>query len=46
MKYFVSMLAIAAAIATTSPAFAGSDNQADCEAGGGVWSAESKSCSQ
>ena len=36
MKYFVSMLAIASALAVTSPAFAG-DTQADCEAAGGTF---------
>ncbi len=30
MKYFVSMLAIATALAAAAPAFAGPDNQADC----------------
>jgi hypothetical protein len=46
MKYFVSMLAIASALAVTSPAFAGPDNQADCEAAGGTWNADSGSCEQ
>lgn len=46
MKYFVSMLAIATALATAAPAFAGPDNQADCEAAGGTWNAESNSCTQ
>lgn len=45
MKTFVSMLTVAAAIAFTSPAFAG-DSQAGCEAAGGVWSAETKTCTK
>ena len=45
MKYFVSMLAIASALALTGPAFAGTDNQADCEASGGVWNADTNTCS-
>lgn len=35
MKYFVPMLAIASALALTSPAFAGK-GQAECEAAGGT----------
>ena len=46
MKYFASMLAIATALAAAPPAFAGPDNQADCEAAGGTWNAESNSCTQ
>jgi len=46
MKYFVSMLAIASALAVTSPAFAGPENQSDCEAAGGVWNADAGSCEQ
>jgi len=46
MKYFVTMLALATTLAGAAPAFAGPDNQADCEAAGGTWSAESKSCTQ
>ena len=46
MKYFVSMIAIATALAAAAPAFAGPDNQADCEAAGGTWNAESNSCTQ
>jgi len=46
MKYFVTMLALATTLAVATPAFAGPDNQADCEAAGGVWSAESNSCTQ
>ncbi len=45
MKYFVSMLAIASALAVTSPAFAG-DTQADCEAVGGTWNVDTASCEQ
>ena len=44
MKIFVSMLTIAAAIAFTSPAFAG-ETQADCEAAGGTWDADNSQCS-
>ena len=47
MKTFVSTLAIAAAIALASPAFAqdaAPSNQADCEAAGGMWNAETSSC--
>lgn len=46
MKYFVSMLAIATTLAAAAPAYAGPDNQADCEAAGGTWSAESSSCTE
>lgn len=46
MKYFVSMLALASALALTGPAFAGPDNQADCEAAGGTWNADASSCEQ
>ncbi|MGD8356160.1 MAG: hypothetical protein PVJ46_08060 [Methyloceanibacter sp.] len=46
MKYFVTMLALATTLGFAVPAFAGPDNQADCEASGGTWSAESKSCTQ
>jgi len=46
MKYFVSMLAIASALAVTSPAFAGPENQADCEAAGGTWNADAGKCEQ
>ncbi len=47
MKTFVSMLAVAAAIAFTSPAFAqdaAPNNQADCEAAGGMWNADTSTC--
>ena len=46
MKYFVTMLALATTLAGAAPAFASSDNQADCEAAGGTWDAESNSCTQ
>ena len=46
MKIFVSMLAIASALAVTAPAFAGPASQADCEASGGVWNADTNSCSE
>lgn len=46
MKVFVSMLAIASALAFTGPAFAGPASQADCEASGGVWNADTNSCSE
>jgi hypothetical protein len=45
MKYLVSMLAIASALAVTSPAFAG-NTQADCEAAGGTWNVDTASCEQ
>ena len=45
MKYFVTMLALATTLAAAAPAFAGPDNQADCEAGG-TWDAEDNSCTQ
>jgi hypothetical protein len=46
MKYFVSMLTIASALALTGPAFAGEGSQADCEAAGGVCNADTKSCTK
>ena len=45
MKYLVSMLAIASALALSGPAFAG-DSQADCEAAGGTWNADTKTCTK
>lgn len=45
MKYFVSMLALASALAVTGPAVA-ADNQADCEAAGGVWNADTNTCTK
>ena len=44
MKYFVATLAIASALAVTSPAFA--DSQADCEAAGGTWNADTNTCTK
>jgi len=48
MKTFVSMLAVAAAIAFAGPAFAGdaasAKSQADCEAAGGMWNADTSTC--
>jgi len=46
MKYFVSMLAIASALALTGPAFAqdAPANKADCEAAGGIWDAANSAC--
>jgi hypothetical protein len=49
MKTFMSMLAVAAAIAFTGPAFAGdvtATNQADCEKAGGLWDANTSKCSE
>ena len=45
MKYFVSMLSIASALALTSPAFAG-EGQAECEAVGGTWNADTQTCTK
>jgi hypothetical protein len=49
MKYFVSMLAIASALAVTGPVFAADEGdspstQVDCEAGGGTWNADTNKC--
>ena len=46
MKHFVSMLAVAAAVAFAAPAFAqdAPANQADCEAAGGIWDAANSAC--
>jgi hypothetical protein len=50
MKTFMSMLALAAAIAFTGPAFAGdvtaATNQADCEKAGGLWDANTSKCAE
>jgi hypothetical protein len=46
MKYFVTMLALATTLAAAAPAFAGPDNQTDCEAAGGTWDAEGNSCTK
>lgn len=45
MKYFVSTLALVSALALTGPAVA-ADNQADCEAAGGVWNADTNTCTK
>lgn len=48
MKSFISMLALAIAVAVTGPAFAGdaasAKNKADCEAAGGTWNADASTC--
>jgi len=48
MKSFISMLALAIAVAGTGPAFAGdaasAKNKADCEAAGGTWNADASTC--
>jgi hypothetical protein len=44
MKYLVSMLTVAAALAFAAPAFAGPTNQEDCQAAGGTWDAETSTC--
>ena len=44
MKFFVSMLAIASALAVTVPAYAGDMTQSDCEASGGSWNADTSKC--
>jgi hypothetical protein len=50
MKTFMSMLAVATAVAFTGPAFAGdvtaATNQADCEKAGGQWDANTSKCSE
>ncbi len=50
MKTFVSMLAVAAALAFAGPAFAGdastAKTQADCEAAGGMWDADNSKCAE
>ena len=50
MKTFVSMFALALALAFTGPAFAGdvttAKNQADCEKAGGAWDAQTGMCSE
>ena len=45
MKYFVSTLAIVSSLALAAPAVA-ADNQADCEAAGGVWNADTNTCTK
>jgi len=48
LKSFISMLALAIAVAVTGPAFAGdaasAKNKADCEAAGGTWNADASTC--
>ena len=49
MKAFVSLVALAVAIAMTGPAFAGATEaktQADCEKAGGVWDAATSKCAE
>jgi hypothetical protein len=50
MKTFVSVFAIALAVAFTSPAFAGgvttAKTPADCEKAGGMWDAANSKCSK
>jgi len=49
MKALLSMLLIAFAVAVTGPAFAGDVSQAkteaDCTKAGGVWNADTNTCS-
>jgi hypothetical protein len=50
MRTLVSALTLALALATTGPAFAGdvskAKTQADCDKAGGVWNADSSTCSK
>ncbi len=46
MKYVASMLAIASALAVTSPAVSQATTQADCEAAGGTWDADTGTCKE
>jgi len=50
MKTFVTMLALAGAVAFTAPAFAGdaasAKTEADCQAAGGMWDASSSTCAE
>jgi len=50
MKTFVSMFALALALAFAGPAFAGdvttAKTQADCEKAGGAWDAATSVCSE
>jgi len=50
MKTLISMLALAAALAFTGPAFAGdasgAKTQADCEKAGGTWDDATSACSE
>ena len=50
MKAFLSMFALAFALAFTGPAYAGdvtkATNAADCEKAGGMWNASTNKCSE
>jgi hypothetical protein len=50
MKTFISAVALVMALAATGPAFAGdvskATTQADCEKAGGIWHADSKTCTK
>ena len=50
MKTVISALAIAFALAMAGPAFAGdvskAKTQADCDKAGGMWNADSNTCSK
>jgi hypothetical protein len=50
MKTLISMLALAVAVAVTSPAFAqdvgDAKTQADCEKAGGTWDDATSTCSE
>jgi hypothetical protein len=50
MKTFISMFALAVALAVTGPAFAGdvtaAKTQADCEKAGGTWDAAKSACAE
>jgi hypothetical protein len=50
MKTFVSVFALALALAFAGAAFAGdvtaAKNQADCEKAGGIWNAETSLCAE
>jgi hypothetical protein len=50
MKSFVSIIAIAMALAFTGPAFAGdvkaAKTEADCTKAGGMWDAATSTCSE
>jgi hypothetical protein len=49
MKTFISIFAVALALAFTVPSFAGdktpSKAEADCQKAGGTWDAKTKNCS-
>jgi hypothetical protein len=50
MKYLVSAIALALALAATGPAFAGdvskATTKADCDKAGGMWNADSSTCTK